>query len=160
MSEVQKERFAIDTDLKAEWALKKIREARADRDRMLEWYKQKEKEITEQTDRDTAYFEGLLAEYFGTLPHKVTKTQESYSLPGGKLVLKKQNPEYKRDDAAVIAWLKENGGGRYVKVSESLDWASLKADTAAVDGVIVDGDGQIIPGIEVIERGAKFTVEV
>lgn len=160
MSEAQKERFAIDTDLKAEWALKKIREARADRDRMLEWYKQKEKEITEQTDRDTAYFEGLLAEYFGTLPHKVTKTQESYSLPGGKLVLKKQNPEYKRDDAAVIAWLKENGGGRYVKVSESLDWASLKADTAAVDGVIVDGDGQIIPGIEVIERGAKFTVEV
>lgn len=160
MSEAQKERFAIDTDLKAEWALKKIREARADRDRMLEWYKQKEKEITEQTDMDTAYFEGLLAEYFGTLPHKVTKTQESYSLPGGKLVLKKQNPEYKRDDAAVIAWLKENGGGRYVKVSESLDWASLKADTAAVDGVIVDGDGQIIPGIEVIERGAKFTVEV
>ena len=160
MSEVQKERFAIDTDLKAEWALKKIREARADRDRMLEWYKQTEKDITEQTDRDTAYFEGLLAEYFGTLPHKVTKTQESYSLPGGKLVLKKQNPEYKRDDAAVIAWLKENGGGRYVKVSESLDWASLKADTAAVDGVIVDGDGQIIPGIEVIERGAKFTVEV
>jgi phage host-nuclease inhibitor protein Gam len=160
MSEAQKERFAIDTDLKAEWALKKIREARADRDRMLDWYKQKEKEITEQTDRDTAYFEGLLAEYFSTLPHKVTKTQESYSLPGGKLVLKKQNPEYKRDDAAVIAWLKENGGGRYVKVSESLDWASLKADTAAIDGVIVDGDGQIIPGIEVVERGAKFTVEV
>ena len=162
MSELYKEDegFVIDTDAKAGWALDKIREARADRDRWVEWYKAQIEKITAQTDFDTMNLERMLADYFATVPHKQTKTQESYALPGGKLVLKTQNPEFKRDDKTVIEWLKQNGGERYVKIEEKLDWSALKGDTAVFDGNIVNVDGEIIPGIEVIDRDPKFIVEV
>ena len=163
MSELLKaeaEGFVIDTDAKAEWALQKIREARADRDNWVAWYKAKIDEITEQTDFDTMNLERMLAEYFATVPHKKTKTQESYKLPGGKLVLKVQNPEYKRDDKAVIDWAKANGFGQDVKGEEKLAWAELKDATAVFEGHIVTEDGEIIPGVEVINREAKFVVEV
>lgn len=157
---VMRDTFTIDTDAKADWALQKIKEAREDRDTWVAWYQQKIKEITEQTDFDTMNLERMLAEYFQTVPHKKTKTQETYSLRGGKLILKTQNPEYKRDDKTVIAWLKENGGGQYVKVKEELDWAGLKATTAVLNGKLFSEDGEEIPGVEVVEREAKFTVDV
>ena len=163
MSELLKtenDAFVIDTDAKAEWALKKIKEARLDCERWVEWYQNKIREITEQTAADTLNFEMMLLAYFETVPHKKTKTQESYKLPGGKLVLKTQNPEYKRDDAAVIEWAKANGMERFIKVEEKLAWSDLKAETAVFDGHIVTEEGEIIPGVEVIEREAKFSVEV
>ena len=162
MSEIinESEGFVIDSDAKALWALKKIKEAREDRDFWLSWYKQKEKEITEQTDFDTMNLERMLADYFATVPHKSTKTQESYTLPGGKLILKKQNPEYTRDDSTVIEWLKANKMPQFVKIEEKLDWAGLKAATAVFEGNVVTEDGEIIPGITVTDREAKFVVEV
>ena len=172
MSEViERESFTIDTDAKAEWALGKIRAARAERDRMIDWYNAKIKEITEQTEVDTVWLEGMLAAYFRMTEqaHKRTKTTESYSLPSGKLILKKQNPEYKRDDKKAVAWLKANGFAKFVKVKEELDWSSLKDASEAVNGQIVCGkkiteDGEIIPlivdGVNVIEREEKFVVEV
>ena len=158
--QIEPEGFVIDTDAKAGWALDKIREARADRDRWVKWYEDKIAEITAQTDFNTMNLERMLAEYFASVPHKKTKTQESYSLPGGKLVLKTQNPEYKRDDKTVIEWLKANKMTDFVKVKEELAWSDLKGATAAFEGHIVTEDGEIVPGIEVIEREAKFVVEV
>lgn len=152
--------FVIDTDAKAEWALSKIKEARADRDAWVAWYESKIKEIKEQTDFNTMNLERMLAEYFNSVPHRKTKTQESYSLPGGKLILKTQNPEYKRDDKTVIEWLKKNGQDQFVKVKEELAWADLKAATGVLGSNIVDENGEIVPGIEVIERDPKFVVEV
>lgn len=163
MSELIKtesEGFVIDTDAKAGWALDKIREAREDRDRWVKWYEDKIAEITAQTDFDTMNLERMLAEYFASVPHKKTKTQESYSLPGGKLILKTQNPEYKRDDKTVIEWLKKNNGGEFIKVKEELAWADLKAKTAALNGKLFSEDGEEIPGVEVIDRPEKFVVEV
>ena len=154
------EGYVIDTDAKAVWAIRKIREARADRDRWVKWYEDKIAEITAQTDFDTMNLERMLAEYFASVPHKKTKTQESYSLPGGKLVMKTQNPEYKRDDKTVIEWLKKTKQTQFIKTKEELAWADLKAATGAFEGRIVTEDGEIIPGIEVIEREPKFVVEV
>lgn len=154
------ETFVIDSDAKALWALEQIKKARADRDFWVEWYAQKTKEIKEQTDFNTMNLEARLAEYFATVPHKSTKTQESYTLPGGKLILKKQNPEYKRDDKTVIEWLKKNHDGQFIKVTEALDWAGLKGKTDEFEGSVVTEDGEIIPGIEVIYRDPKFVVEV
>lgn len=161
--------FVIDTDAKAAWALTKIKEARDDRDEWVAFYEGKIEEIKAQTDFDTMNLERMLAEYFATVKHKVTKTQESYALKNGKLILKKQNPEYKRDDKTAIAWLKENGGGQFIKTKEELDWSALKDASGVVDGKVIFGetvneDGEIVqiavPGIEVIDREDKFVVEV
>ena len=152
--------FIIDTDVKAEWALKKIKEAREDRESWVKFYEDRIAEIKAQTDFNTMNLERMLAEYFATVPHKKTKTQESYPLKSGKLVMKLQNPEYKRDDKTVIDWLKQNKMTDFVKVKEELAWSDLKGATEIFDGHIVTEDGEIVPGVEVIEREAKFIVEV
>lgn len=161
MSEfVENESFVIDTDAKAEWALQKIRETRADRDRFVKWYTEKIAEIKAQCDFDTMNLERMLREYFETVPHRETKTQSVYNLPSGKLYVKKQNPEYKRDDAVVIDWAKQTGNNHLVKVEESLDWKELKSTATALDGKLFDENGEEIPGVEVIDREPVFCVDV
>lgn len=161
MSElIKEESFVIDTDAKAEWALQKIREHKADRDRFVKWYKDKIKEITEQCDFDTMNLERMLKEYFDTVPHRETKTQSVYDLPTGKIYIKKQNPDFKHDDKTVIEWLKNNGGGRFIEVEETLKWGDLKKAGAVVGGKMFTEDGEEIPGIEVIDREPLFCVDV
>lgn len=170
----QEEEFSVphgwvcDSDSKAEWCMKKIREARADRDRMVEWYKNAIETIKRQTDANTANLEQKLREYFLTVPHKNTKTEESYTFPGGKLMFKKQEPEYKRDEKAVISWLKETKNEQFVKIKEELDWDNLKKACGVANGQLIAGetvneDGEIVqivvPGVEVIEREPKFVVK-
>ena len=157
---IETEGFVVDTDDKAKWAIDKIREKRAKRDEWIEWYKGKIEEITAQTDFETMNLERMLADYFGNVKHRITKTSEVYDLPNGKLVLKVRNPEYKRDDKTVIEWLKKNNQAQFIKTKEELAWADLKAATGTFEGRIVTEDGEIIPGIEVIEREPKFVVEV
>ena len=160
--------WVCDSDAKAGWALEKIREARKDRDMWVAWYKSKIAEIEEQTDRNTAHLEHMLLEYFNNVPHKKTKTQESYQFPGGKLVLKRQEPEFKRDEQTVIDWLKQNSGGQFIKTKEELDWKGLKSACGWADGKLIAGetvneDGEIVqivvPGVDVIERDPKFVVD-
>ena len=161
MSEfIENDSFVIDTDAKAEWALQKIREARADRDRFVKWYTDKIKEIKEQCDFNTMNLERMLKEYFDSVPHRETKTQSIYDLPSGKLFVKNQNPEYKHDDKTVIEWLKKNGGNQFIEVEESLKWGDLKKAGAVVGGKMFDENGEEIPGIEVINKDPVFCVEV
>lgn len=161
MSEfIENDSFVIDTDAKAEWALQKIREARADRDRFVKWYTDKIKEIKEQCDFNTMNLERMLKEYFDSVPHRETKTQSVYDLPSGKLFVKNQNPEYKHDDKTVIDWLKKNGGNQFIEVEESLKWGDLKKAGAVVGGKMFDENGEEIPGIEVINKDPVFCVEV
>ena len=154
------EEFRVDDDQKAEWCLQKIREANADMEKWLEFYDQRKEAVKADTANRIAFFEHHLREYFNSVPHKVTKTQENYPLPSGKLVFKQQEPEYERDDESVLAWLKENGGEKYIKVKESLDWSGLKKTLTVCGETVADENGEVIPGIKAIEREPVFKVEV
>lgn len=159
-----------DTDAKAKSICEQIKAIRDDRDFMVAWYNAQIKKVKEAADFETLGLEQLLQEYFATVPHKKAKQSESYSFPGGKLVLKHQEPEFIKDENTAIDWLKKNGGAQFVKVKEELAWADLKgASIGFVDGKValreeVTEDGEIVqvfvPGIEVKEREDKFVVEV
>ena len=102
----------------------------------------------------------MLQHYFDTVPHKITKTTESYPLPSGKLVFKAQAPEYERDEEKVIEWLKQTNGTEFIKVKESLDWAGLKKTVTVLEDKVITEDGEVVPGIKAIQRDPVFTVEV
>ena len=130
--EIESEGFAIDSDQKAEWALRRIREHKADANRMamvcnaeIERYEKVCKEAADKCARDCAYLESLLYAYFLNVPHKATKTQESYKLPTGTLKQKAREPEYVRADAEIIAWLNDQGMKDFVEVKPSLKWSGL-----------------------------------
>ena len=159
LERVNEPEFIPMTDLQAMMVIEKRKKAIEEFETLEAYFKERIKRAKEETEERIANYDRSLRVFFDSVPHEKTKTQESVKLPGAKLVMKKQNPEYKRDDKTVIEWLKANGGDTYIKTKEELDWAGLKANTAVFDGQIVNGDGEIIPGIEVIEREPKFAVE-
>ena len=155
----QEQEIEVRTDIEAGWQLERRKKIIADRDELISFYNDRIEEVKADAEWKLGFVERALRAFFNTRPHQKTKTQEYVKLPGGKLMLKVQNPEYKRDDKTVIEWLKKNGMSEFVKVEEKLDWAALKAATGTIDGRIVTGDGEFIPGVEVTERDPKFTIE-
>lgn len=159
------ETFTIDTDQKARWAAKIIKEERNEADRVIALAKAeierlhgKVIEYENSFDRRTANLKAMLLEYFGTVDKKTTKTQQTYDLVDYKLRLKKQNPEFVRDETKLTAWAKENTP-ELVKVKETTDWAALKKLTAVQgENVVFLGTGEVIDGITANEREDVFEV--
>lgn len=160
--EGKENRFRVKDDKSAEWCLQKIREAQQEAERWKAHYQLQMEKVQQEADSSVAFFEGLLSEYFATVPHKETRTQQSYSLPSGKLVLKRQQPQFTTDDTTLVPWLKGNAMGEFVKVKESADWAALKKlVTVTPDGAsVMDENGEVIPGVAVTQRPDIFKVEM
>lgn len=156
---IEPQKFVVDDDQKAEWCLQKIKEAKADKDFWKRFYEERLQTVNETADATISQMESMLMEYFKTVPHKKTPTQENYPLPSGKLVCKKQEPRYERNDDEIIAWLKKNGG-QHVKVTEEVDWSALKKELSVVGDQMATEDGEVVPGIKVIPREDAFKVEV
>lgn len=167
MQELLGGEFVVDNDITADWAIGKITEAFAERDRLVAIADAKIKELQEQkkalvekAESANGYLTGKLYDYFQTVkPSTATKTQTTYKLLSGTLVLKKQQPEFVRDETAMVAWAKASAP-TFVKVKESVDWAELKKQTT-VDGeaVVLAESGEVIPGIKAVQREDVFEVK-
>lgn len=149
----------VEGDIEADSLIKEIREAQETKGFWKAYYQEKLKEINESCDLIIEQNTERLRNYFETVPHKKTATQEKYLLPSGKLVMKDQEPDYDRDDKAVIKFLKANGGAKFVKVKEELDWFGLKKTLLIAGETAANEDGIPIPGIKVIERERAFSIE-
>ncbi len=168
ISEEQKENWHINDDLEADWAIDKIRDARAEYNRFEMVAKAKIRQIEEALAKkriameyEAGFFESKLRVYLDKAKAKETKTQKTYSLPSGKLKLKYQNPEYQRDEEQLLVYLENNKMSEYIKIKKSCDWAELKKLTKQIDNKVVNVEtGEIIPGIALVERPPKFEVEV
>ena len=152
--------FHVTDDKAAQWCMQKIMEAETDRAMWKAHYEAQMEKVNKAADESIAYFTGKLEEYFATVPHKATKTQESYTLPGGKLVLKQQQPKFKTDDDKLVPWLEANGRTGLVKIKKSADWATLKKSLNFVGENAVTVDGEIVPGVKVEQRPDVFKVEM
>lgn len=165
--EVKHEGFIVDNDLKADWCLDKIKEANSEYNRLemvikakIEQLNTALKKAQEKRDSDVSFFTYKLREYFNTVKTKDTKTQRVYILPSGKLIEKQQQPEFVKDDEALLNWVKENTP-EFVKIKESIDWAGLKKNIQINGEIAINKvTGEIIDGITVKEREPEFKVEV
>lgn len=161
MSEMPKNfNYKCEDDQTAEWCMEQIRNANEEKERWKQFYKDQYQKVADTCDQTISDMEFMLEGYFDTVPHKVTKTQENYALPCGKLVRKQQEAEYQRDDKEVIKWLKANGGEKYIKTKEELDWSGLKGTLTIIGDTVADTKGNVIPCIKAIERPDVFKVEL
>ena len=149
----------INNDEEAEECIRAIKAAEEDVAFWKNYYAEALQKIADASQRIIDNNTARLEVYFDTLPHKVTKTQESYPLPSGKLVRKHQDPEFVRDDEELLSWLKDNNGEKFIKVKESPDWAGLKKTLTVLGETVVDENGEIIPCIKATERPDVFKVE-
>ena len=160
LAEIEKdEKFVIDDDQKAEWALEQIRNAEEEKARWKDHFAEQLARINASCDLTINNMKEMLLDYFATVPHKVTKTEESYRLPSGKMVMKKQQPEWEKNDDELIEWLEKNKKDQFIKVKKSVDWAGLKKTLTVVGELVADDAGEIIPCVKAVERPDIFTIE-
>lgn len=152
-------RFSVEDDKQADWAIRKIKESREDTAKWRAYYADQIAKIEKANATTEDYFLAMLERYFAQVPHKATKTQESYMLPSGKLVRKAQNPTYERDDDALIAWAHASCPD-VIRTKESVSWEQLKKRvTWSPDGEAINRDtGEIIPGVKAVKRDPVFHV--
>lgn len=162
--EEAKEGFVIDSMEKAEWALKKIAEHKAECKRIADFANEQIAKIqawadeqAEAHENDVKFFEGLLMPFAAAeLEGKKTKT---IKMPSGKMSFKKATT-YERDEKALLVFVKETGMQDFVKVEEKLNWNEMKKScTVTADGKLVTEDGEVIPSVRVFVS-EKFSVEV
>lgn len=154
--------WQIENDQQAEWAMSKIAEAESELDRWETFYLGMIEQIRKRTSHTVEILRGKLAEYFETVPHKVTATQEKYSLPSGDLVFKAPRKVWTHDNDQLIRWAKENGMTELIKTTEAIDWQRLKKRLVeAADGVICDQEtGLVCEAVTVETSEPEFTVRI
>lgn len=162
-------RFVIDSDELAEWALKKIKEAEEEHDRLVALVEQeraalddKEAKFDKALERDTAFLKFALSDYMRTVKCKATKTQESYQLLTGKLIRKKASVDYKVNDEALVGWLRENKHDELINVTVKPRWGEIKKMLVAdpESGAVVIGEtGEVIDGVTAVEKPETFSIK-
>lgn len=165
----EKKAFVIDDDNKADWAIRKIDEERQEFNRIRELAEEQTARIEQKVEaaerrfnQRTSYLRSLLGSYFMQVPHRKTKTQESYRLLSGSLVLKlpKVKPVYEEDE--LVKYLKESGMPDYIKTEEKARWGELKKllDLSQGKHPVIKDTGELVECIRVEETPAEFKVEV
>lgn len=158
--------FTIETDEMAEWALKKVIAAKKEKERLSalidaerERLDRAQEDIDKRYENDTSYLIFKLNEYFQTVEHKETKTQESYQLLSGKLVFKKPTQKIEQNEEALLEWCKTNAP-EYVITKQSVAWGQIKKGMQiAGDAVIYSATGEIVSGVTISETPGAFDVK-
>ena len=147
------ETFKIENDKTADWAINMIHEAETERDRLITLAEDQIKDLTEKIEElkekcenETKFLRSCLQMYFETVPSKETKTQKTYKLLSGTLVLKKATTKIAHNDEKLLEYLENNDGKDFIKLKKSVDWAEFKKELTVTDGKVVDTElGIILP---------------
>lgn len=163
---VEEQGFVIDSDEKADWAARKVKEEAEERDRLLalvnaerERLDAKEEEIKRRYEQKTEFLTTQLLSYMKTVKTRDTATQSKYELLNATLVYKKAKVDVQPGEG-LVDWLKANRP-ELVKVTEAPDWAAVKKLVNQLgEGVYVLSDtGEILDGIVPKEIPGKFEVK-
>lgn len=144
--------WVITDDGGAEYALKQIIQAKAEKAAFKDHYAEQQAKIEARCNQKIEFFESKLLDYFEQVPRRATKTGiEKYKLPSGELVLKPAGIEYQRDEDAMLEWCKAQHP-EFIRVSEKASWSDVKA--------YIKETGEIPDGVLPVEKPATFEVKV
>ena len=148
--------FEISDASTADWAISKIAEERKRTQyfvdvakQEIENLKKQIKEMEEKCDRSVQYLSGCLGKYLEReeVPTKKTTTQESVTLPAGKIIKKFAKTEFRMPNGKSVTdskcdakLVKEvtNINNEFIKTKQEVDWANLKKH------LDVDDEGNVI----------------
>lgn len=132
--------------------------ANVERERIAEWEKGELSSIT----NSTSFFESLITLYHAKQLAEDPKAK-TISTPYGKSKTRKSKeaPD-KADEEVILQYVIENEMDEFIK--NSVKWADLKKSLKIVEisgeKVVVDENGQIVPGVIVKPESISYSVEV
>ncbi|MGN1090636.1 MAG: host-nuclease inhibitor Gam family protein [Huintestinicola sp.] len=165
---IEKDDFVIDNDNLADWAVRTIRTENKERDRLINIAKDQIAELEAQIDNITAQYayktarlESYLSRYFDTVPHNETKTQESYKLLSGTLVLTKPKVSLAAPNAdnEVFNDFVRRTAPEYIKTVETVRWGDYKKTLKFSGDVVIDSNGEIVEGLVCTAVPPNFSVK-
>lgn len=164
--QTEQEAFTVDTDEKANWALRKIKQhqeqqeqnnalATAEVDKIESWNKEENKKAQDSID----YFQGLLAAY-ALKKREADPKFKTQKLPNGSIKFRKQQPAYHYDDEKLVESLKKSDRSDLIKVKESPDKTAVKKSFVVNEDKLINPEtGEVVEGVTVEEREDKFEVK-
>ena len=178
--ESEHKEFEIKDASTADWAISKIADERKRRDyfiecanKEIEKLKAQIKEMEDKCERTTSYLSGCLGKYLerDEVPKKKTATQESITLPAGKIIKKLPKIEYIMSNGEAVTkhknddnFIKEIKGldKKLIKTIKEVDWATLKKNiTNTEDGMVVYKEtGDIIESLSTRETLPSIEVKI
>lgn len=165
---MSEERFVIDSDQKAEWALRKIKEREADYERFralgeadMNRVAKLIEEEKAKCDSDTAFFRAALDAYMDTVKCRETKTGiRKYKLLSGSLVRKPGTTTFAHNDERLTDYLLRSGRTDMIRVKQVPLWGEYKRTLAVHDGVVIDTNtGDVVEGVTAEMQPASFAIE-
>ena len=161
------ESFKVTNDKKADWTLEKIKELEEEKERkkelaeerinpIKEWLADETRKIDDQIEN----FKCLLEEYANKLKEE-DEDLKTHSLPYGKLKFRKQRPKWDYDDEKLVKGVEKAGLYDLIDVKKKVNKRDLKKQVEVAGNKIVNpSTGEIIEGVEIVERGEKFKIKV
>ena len=159
--------FEIADASTADWAISKIAEERKRTQYFVDVAKQEienlEKQIKDMEDkceRSVQYLSGCLGKYLerDDVPTKKTKTQESITLPAGKIIKKFAKTEFSMPNGKNVKDCKGNAelvkeiadiNYEFIKTKQEVDWTNLKKHLEVTEdgNVIYKDTGEFLESI-------------
>ncbi|WP_261381947.1 host-nuclease inhibitor Gam family protein [Bacillus licheniformis] len=140
-----------------EVADKQIERLKMQIERLEHWQEEVKKEYVEREDFYKHRLERYMREEVRKMQENGKKPKKTIKLPYGTIKLVKQQPEYQRNENDLLEYAESKG---FVRVKKDVDWAAIKNKAKVFGDKLIDADGELIPGVTVVDREDKFTVEV
>jgi len=161
--QVNDERFIVDDEQKANWALRKISELQKEVERNtklaeqeIDKIKQWEATQNKQIGDNILYFEGLLNEY-AMKQREIDPEFKSMSLPNGRFGFRKQQPKWEYNDEKVLSYLEQAGMNDLIRTTRVPNKAEIRKIFEVVDDKVINKEtGEVVEGIEIEQREEKF----
>jgi hypothetical protein len=171
--------FEIKDASTADWAISKIADERKRKDyfvecanKEIEKLKAQIKEMEEKCERNTSYLSGCLGKYLerDEVPKKKTTTQESITLPAGKIIKKFPKIEYVMSSGEAVTKHKNDDDfikeikrldKKLIRNIKEVDWSTLKNNiTNTEDGMVIYKEtGDIIESLSTRETLPSIEVK-
>ena len=158
------EEFRITNDKLADWAIRKIKEEGEEKDRLVNLaqdqifeLEQKIENLEIQYNNKVAFLKSQLMDYFSQVPHKESKTQETYKLLSGTLVYKKPTNKIIHNDEELV---KSLDGTEFVEIKKSIRWGEYKKNLCVKGDKVIDvNTGEIITSCTIEDVPPSFDIK-
>ena len=169
-SQQEREVFHIDGIETLTWAFKKLASitseledkanvAQYEKDQIDNWLKK----VSEPLEHSKNFFEAKIKEYHQQVLLE-NPEQKSISTPFGKIKSTRSAAQPSQENKDELLQYVTLNDPDLLKIERSVKWADLKKKLSIVetdDGlIIIDDNGQIVPGLKVEEEKVSFKVEV
>jgi hypothetical protein len=157
-SQPHKERWHIEDDQGLKWAFQKMEQKRQE----AQGYKKMMQEAfdfyqakIDDCNKDIENFKQIVRQYADEQLCEDPNWDFTDS-PFGRIVMSKPKVDMQPDRAKLIDQYKDTD---YVKQKYSLDWDKLKRSLKAVDGHVINSDGELIEGVKAVEKPAQIEIK-